>query len=179
MHSKGYLRGYKRPVNINRFFCGLRPVWLQSFSSHKTRLPNTTNFWMAFPFRKDLTLCRGLQNCSLPLGLTIMPIIGYDPIRIWRCLKIPDVFRSCQVVVSWDAEPPSTSISNTWCLQIFSDCKICRESGDLSRPKFHLQPSSDGLIWDMIPAYPILPLLMSSLSLPSLLPPIYIPLWAT
>ena len=84
------------------------------------------NLWMARPFRKDLTLWRCLQNCSLPLGPTIMPIIGYHPIRIWRCLKIPHVFRSCQIVVSWDAEPPSTSISNTWCLQIFSDCKICR-----------------------------------------------------
>jgi len=56
-----------------------------------------------------LVLCSCFNVLCMPTSLN-----GCLPIRIWRHLKIPDVFRSCQGIISRDAEPPSTSISNTW-----------------------------------------------------------------
>ena len=78
-------------------------------------------------------------------------------VRIWRHLKISDVFRSCQVDASQNAKAPSTSISIS-CMSsdCFRLCKICR---GIRRPLQTKILSPDVFSWpDLRCHHPELPL---------------------
>ena len=67
MRSKGYLRGYKRPVNVNRFFCGL---YISKIKRPDLRSSLVTVFFQSWDQTSKHYYCDGC------LGLGKVPVIS-------------------------------------------------------------------------------------------------------
>ena len=155
------------PITLN--FEEIRVVWVPTseWPCHSERI------WPCVQMPPKLLLTLGTHNYANHW------IPSHKNLKMSKNSTCLQIMPSCCQLRCW----ASININFKYILGVFrffQTVKSAGGSGDLSRPKFHLQTSSDGLIWDVIipsylcGAYPILPLLMSSLSLPSCIAPPYL-----